>query len=242
MKVKHTLYLLTTYFLTTAFLVLIASQYQTVKAQSVGIGADFVNQYVWRGIDFGKSASIQPYIEYTSGGFTLGAWASYALSPVDNNQASAVGASEHDLYIGYTFGAVILGVTDYYFPTGSDFFNYRNDGVGNHYIEPNISITGGESFPLTFYGAINAYNDPDHSIYLEASIPFGVGETELAFTVGGVPQQSAYYGTRKAGVINLNLAVSRSLPISEVLSLPLFASYILNPYAGQSYLVFGFSL
>lgn len=215
---------------------------EKANAQQVDFGADFVNQYVWRGIDFGKSASIQPTIEFTSGGFTAGTWASYAISPVENNTVSAVGAAEHDLYVSYSFGNISIGVTDYYFPTGSEFFNFDNDGAGAHYIEPNISVTGPESFPVTFYGAINAYNDPDDSIYLEASVPFSAGDTDMSLTVGGVPAESAYYGTTKAGLINLNLSVSRAIEITETFSLPIFGGYILNPYAEQSYLVFGVSL
>lgn len=215
---------------------------EKAEAQQVDFGADFVNRYVWRGIDFGKSASIQPYIEFASGRFTAGTWASYAVSPVENNTISAAGASEHDLYMSYSFGNISIGVTDYYFPTGSEFFNFDGDGVGAHIIEPNISFTGPGSFPVTFYGAINAYNDPDHSIYLEAGVPFSVGDTEMSFIAGIVPEESAYYGTTKAGIINLNLSVSREIEITEKFSLPVFGSYILNPYAEQSYLLFGLRL
>ena len=58
---------------------------QKAAAQQVDFGSYFVNRYVWRGIDFGKSASIQPYIEFSSVGFTAGTWASYAISPVENS-------------------------------------------------------------------------------------------------------------------------------------------------------------
>lgn len=230
------------YILTTIFIVFITTHIQTANAQSVGLGADLVNRYVWRGIDFGNSASIQPHLEFTTSGFTLGTWASYAISPVENNLTSSIGATEHDIYVSYSFGSVSFGITDYYFPTGSKFFNFENDGGGDHFIEPNISITGGDDFPATIYGAFNAYNDPDHSIYLEASVPFSVGETDLGFAVGGVPQESAYYGTSTAGIININLSATRDLPVSEIFSLPLFATYVLNPYSEQSYLLFGFSL
>lgn len=236
---KNTFY---TYLFSALMLMLFSGiQIRTINAQEVGFGADFVNRYVWRGIDFGNSASIQPYIEFSSGGFTAGTWASYAISPVDNAVTSAVGAAEHDIYLGYNFGPVTVGITDYYFPSGSEFFNFDNGGTGSHFIEPSLSVAGGESFPISFYGAINAYNDPDHSIYLEASAPFSVNGTDLAFTVGGVPMETAYYGTTKPGIININLSVSREVPITETYGLPLFATYILNPYVEQSYLVFGIS-
>ena len=51
----------------------------TAAEAEIGIGADLVNRYVWRGADFGDGASIQPYISYASGpvevrhlGFVLG--------------------------------------------------------------------------------------------------------------------------------------------------------------------------
>lgn len=233
------------FFASTAFLLLFGGQIQPAAAQNVDFGADFVNRYVWRGIDFGDAASAQPYIEFSAGGFTVGTWASYSLSPV------SAGFNEHDLYLSYSFGFISIGVTDYYFPNAEGnaghFFNFDDRGEGAHIIEPQISITGGKSFPVTLYAAINAYNDPDHSIYLQASVPFSIGETDLDFTIGGVPttgegETAGYYGNSKPAITNIQLSVSRKIKITDSFSLPLLGSYILNPYAEQSYLVFGLSL
>lgn len=210
----------------------------TTLAQSVDLGSDFVNRYVWRGSDFGESFSVQPYLEYTRGGFTVGSWASYAIAP------GGAGANEHDLYASYSFGAVAVGVTDYYFPgPGADgFFDYGSGGAGAHVIEPNVSGGGTESFPVVLYGAINAYNDPDHSLYLEARLPFSVGETGMSLTAGAVGTESAYYGTDGFAVVNLALSASRSIPITDGFSLPVHARYILNPDTERTFLVFGLSL
>ena len=226
------------YLLLSFLLINLSITWQTATAQEIDLGADFVSRYVWRGADVGDAASIQPYIEFSAGGFTLGTWASYSISP------ASAGFNEHDLYVSYSYGPVSVGVTDYYFPNAAapanEFFNYDNDGEGAHIIEPHISITGGEAFPLTFYAAITAYNDPDNSIYLEASIPFSVKQTTLRFTVGGTPAEGLY--ASDAAITNINLAATRTLKITDHFSLPLFGSYILNPYAEQSYLVFGLSL
>ncbi|WP_409029508.1 hypothetical protein [Gracilimonas sediminicola] len=206
------------------------------QAQQVDFGADMVNRYVWRGLDFGNAASIQPGIEFSQGGFTVGTWASYAMSPV------SAGASELDLYASYNFGAVSIGLTDYYFPNaGVGFFDFSDDG-GAHILEPSLSFNGTENIPITLYAAINAYNDPDNSIYIEAGVPFSVQETDLQLFAGFVPAESAYYATTKAAVTNIGLSVQKELTITENFSLPLFSSYILNPYSETSFLVFGFSL
>lgn len=207
-------------------------------AQSVDLGSDFVNRYVWRGYDFGESFSVQPYLEYTRGGFTVGSWASYAIAP------GGAGANEHDLYASYSFGAVAVGLTDYYFPgPGADgFFDYDSGGEGAHVIEPHLRVGGTESFPVTLYGSINAYNDPDHSLYLEASLPFSVGQTGMSLTAGAVGTESAYYGTDGFAVVNLALSADRSIPITDGFSLPVHARYVLNPDTERTFLVFGVSL
>ncbi|HYW36457.1 MAG TPA: hypothetical protein VE868_13695 [Balneolaceae bacterium] len=236
------------YLVLSFYIVFLGLQIPAARAQDFNAGADFVNRYVWRGFDFGNSFSVQPHLEFSVGNFTIGNWASYAISPVDNNKASAFGASENDLYASYNFGPFAVGVTDYYFPTsGPDFFNYDNGGNGAHYIEPNVSITGGKSFPLTLYAAFNAYNDPDHSVYLAATVPFTVHNTDLSFTIGGVPTSgkngtAGYYGNSKAAITNIKLSASHSIKITDDFSLPLFGSYIINPYIKKSYAVFGISL
>ena len=56
----------------------------------VDLGADLVSRYVWRGTDFGNSASVQPYLSVGFAGVEAGAWASYPIT--------AAGANENDLH------------------------------------------------------------------------------------------------------------------------------------------------
>ena len=228
-----------------------ASFVSPAAAQEIGVGADFVSRYVWRGFDFGQSASIQPTIELSSGDFTLGTWGSFAITDA--------GANELDLYASYAFGPLSVGVTDYYFPTtgpdfgedsGSDFFNYRDGGDGSHYIEPFVSYEGDETFPLTITLATLLYNDPEFSTYVEAGYGVAVGETELGVAVGSVlvldsdgVDGSSFYGTsRDVTVSNISLSAGREIPITDRFSLPIFGQLILNPETDRAFLVFGVSL
>ncbi len=214
-------------------------------AQSVSLGADLVSRYVWRGADFGESLSVQPALAVTGSGLEVGAWASYATNP------AGAGVNELDLWIGYTVetqtsGSIAFGVTDYYFPApdAPTLFNFENGGEGAHWIEPFASYTGPASFPITLYGAAFVHNDPDDSIYLEASYPATIGDVEVGFTAGASAGESSLYGTTKFTFINLGVSATKSIPITDQFALPIFVSYVVNPTPGasRSFLVAGISL
>jgi uncharacterized protein (TIGR02001 family) len=219
-----------------------ALPHPSLQAQSFSLGADIVSRYIWRGTDFGESASIQPALTFSYEGLQVGSWASYAVDP------SAAGVNEHDLWASYTFstehaGSFGAGVTDYYFPNaGAAFFDFDGDGAGAHWIEPFVSYTGPSSFPLSLYGGMFVHNDPDNSIYLQATYPFAVDGVTLALTAAASGGESALYGTDKFGIVMTGLTASRALPITESFSLPLYVSYIVNPYREKSILVFGVRL
>ena len=214
----------------------------TPALAQVSGGADFVSRYVFRGIDFGESFSVQPTLQYSSDGFTVGSWASYAIT--------AGGANEHDLYVSYANGPIEVGLTDYFFPVpgggeSAEFFNFDSETTG-HILEPYLAFSGTQSFPISLYAAINAFasdaSDPDNSIYLEAGYGFMVEDVSLGLTVGFVPQESAFYGTTAPSFINLGLSASKAVEITDSFSLPLLVQYIINPESERTFFVFGFSL
>lgn len=77
-----------------------------------GFGSVIVSRYVWRGTDFGNSASVQPSLHYSVGGLEVGAWASYPIS----SDITSLSVNENDLFIKYSIGRLGLMITDYYFP------------------------------------------------------------------------------------------------------------------------------
>lgn len=210
------------------------------QAQSVDLGADVVNRYVWRGLDFGDAAAVQPGLSFSSGGFTVGAWGSFEVSPTSG---SAV--NENDLYASYAFetsaGTFSVSVTDFYFSTGANnFFDYDGD-TGGHVIEPGISYSG----PVSLSASVNAHG-ADSEIWLEAGVPFSVNEVDLSVALGGSPNDgSGYYGTdadTDAAITKVSLSASKSIEITDSFSLPISASYYVNPYLARSYFIFGISL
>ena len=227
------------------------------SAQEFSFGSDIVSRYIFRGIDFGESASVQPSLTFSHGGLEIGTWASYATNP------GSADANEHDLWIGYSAGAFSVGITDYYFPNATaehdhdedehdhaedehgdiiGFFDFSGDGEGAHWIEPYVSFGGTDSFPVTIYAAYMVHNDVDNSLYLNASIPFSVGGVEMSFGIGASAGKSELYATDGFSIIDMALGASKSIPITDKFELPVSVSYILNPTDEKSFLVFGISL
>ena len=126
-----------------AGLLLLVAFTPNAKAQEMSTGLDIYSSYVWRGIKFGTGPAFQPTVEFSAGGFALGAWGSYCVTDDE--------AAEADLYASYGFdlgenASLTLTVTDYYFPgPGVDYFE-----GSNHFFEPMIGIGAG---PFSFTAA-----------------------------------------------------------------------------------------
>lgn len=194
--------------------ILTISLFGNILLAEVGIGTDIVNRYVWRGTDYGNAAAIQPYLEYSTGIFTVGAWSSWSVNGSDSG-------NENDIYVTLNLGAVLFTVTDYFFPSysGEDaLFNYKGDS-GPHILELS---TLGTLRDFTMIAAYNFSGDVDKSTYLEFSYKF------LKLGVG-----NGFYSTDGVfDVVNVGITAEKD---------QFTASYIINPNAETSFLVFGIS-
>lgn len=145
-----------------------------VKAQEWSTGLDIYSSYIWRGLKFGTGAAFQPAVEFSAGGFAIGAWGSFSTGGEEGAEA--------DLYASYGFdlgesSSLSFAITDYYFPS-SKYFDSKS-----HYIEPMVSLGLG-NFSLTaaymmYDGAGNGNDAGD--LYLEAG--FSAGPIDI--TLGG---------------------------------------------------------
>jgi len=206
-----------------AGLVLLITGMPRANAQEWSTGLDIYSSYVWRGTKFGSGPAFQPYVEFSAGGFALGAWGSY--------NASTDEAAEADLYASYGFdlgenASLGLTVTDYYFP-GSAWF----EGT-SHYIEPMVTLGVGS---LSLTGAY-MMNDGEGDLYLEAGLSAG----PVDLTLGG--GDGAYTIDGDFNVCNIGISTSKEVKITDSFSLPVSGAAILNPSSEQFHIVVGISL
>jgi len=206
-----------------AGLVLLITGMPRANAQEWSTGLDIYSSYVWRGTKFGSGPAFQPYVEFSAGGFALGAWGSY--------NASTDEAAEADLYASYGFdlgenASLGLTVTDYYFP-GSAWF----EGT-SHYIEPMVTLGVGS---LSLTGAY-MMNDGEGDLYLEAGLSAG----PVDLTLGG--GDGAYTVDGDFNICNIGISTSKDIKVTDSFTLPVSGAAILNPSSEQFHIVVGISL
>ena len=204
------------------------------KQSNVDIGADIMSRYVWRGLDYGASPSIQPYIELAAGDFAIGAWGAYTTN--------SYAVQEMDLYASYTFNDIIsVGLTDYFFPDeifAYDYFEYGSDY--QHVIEAMASFNCSESFPLSIMAGMNLVNDPDKSVYFELGYSLSVFDVFLGagnglYTIEDFGDDDVF------GIVNLGITTVKNIELTDNYFIPVSASLITNPQAKGIHLVFGIS-
>jgi hypothetical protein len=135
-----------------------------------------------------------------------------------------------------------------------------------HVMEAGLSFNGTDNIPFSLLFAINIwgadarkfdqvngnYEAQDGIVmskYLELGYSTDWNGIDMSLFAGvaldnpdvenGEP--AGFYGQESAGLINLGASVSREIAITESYAVPLFASLIFNPEAGNVFMVFGLS-
>ncbi|MCF8361466.1 MAG: hypothetical protein K9G70_02460 [Prolixibacteraceae bacterium] len=189
-------------------------------------GADLYSSYVWRGVQYG-GPSVQPYVDYTKGGFSVGAWGSAGFD----------GTMEMDLYASYGFDfGLSIGATDYYYP-GTEYFDL-SDSTGAHGFELNLGyelegLSLSANYMLNEAGGAGTVGG---DMYFELGYSF----ESLDLFVGAGDGWHTPDG--EFGVVNVGIGTSKEIPITEKFSLPVSGSVILNPTTEQFFIVVGISL
>ncbi len=194
-------------------------------SSSWSTGLDIYSSYIWRGAKFGEGPAFQPYVEYSTGDFAIGAWGSV--------NSSSTESMEMDLYASYSIGAVSLTLTDYYF--GGDWTEYKS----MHYLEPSIGVSLGD---FSFTGAYmflpedgDAKFGKNGDTYLEAGYSFG--SVDLALGAG----DGQYTDNGDFKICNISLGTSKEVKVTDSWSLPVSGSVILNPSTGGFFITAGIS-
>jgi hypothetical protein len=212
------------------------------ETQNFALGADFVNQYIWRGLPFSTSPNIQPYLSYTNdkGNFTVGSWASYSLADY---------YAEVDWFANYSIGAFTISLWDYFNMSqqqNNNYFDYLANST-SHAFEGTVAYGGPESFPIQlswatfFYGNdVDLNGDNYYSSYFEVSYPFKWKKNEIKVFAGITPWEGLY--ADKFAMNNLGVTNSRTIKINENFSLPISGSIIFNPNQENIFFVLAIGL
>ena len=202
------------------------------------IAADFVSQYVWRGLDCGN-VSVQPTLGVAYKGFSLSAWGSVGFKSEDNK--------EIDLTASYTTGGLTVAVTDYWFDDPEPRYFYYNAHSTSHVFEASVAYDFGllsAAWYTNFAGndGLNKSQKRAYSSYAEVNVPFRLATCEWTGTVGAVPYATTFYDTSGFAVTNIALKASKDIKITDTFAIPLFAQVIANPSSQKAYFVVGFTL
>ncbi len=228
----------------------------TTSTSPFKLSADLVSQYVWRGSLATKSPTpnFQPSFSYSNGLFETGIWGSTDFIG---------GYKEVDPYVSLTVKEFKFVVTDYNWNfTRADYLNYRNSQTG-HRFEGSIGFNGSKDLPVTitwntlFYGFDKKSNDTTKQAY-STYVELGYLKGPVSFFLGLTPWASYYnnYGItafdpkapkRSFSVVNIGASYKKNLKITEIYSLPLKTTLVINPSASYSrndyiHLAFGISL
>ena len=206
---------------------LLAQDTENENLSKFSPGVDFYSSYIWRGSKQGTGPAVQPYLEFATGGLTLGAWGSFDAS----------GFGETDIYAAYSlpFG-LSLGVTDYYL-TDLDYFDY-SDSTGSHAFE----LTAGyeiKGLSLSANYIINkagGIESEGGDIYLEAAYAFKYFGIFLGAGNGWTTSDGDF------AICNIGIQAEKEIKITDSFSIPVIGQVILNPDNKSLYVVVGFSL
>ena len=202
------------------------------------IAADFVSQYIWRGLDCGH-VSIQPTLGIAYKGFSLSAWGSVGFKSEDTK--------EFDLTASYTTGGLTVAVTDYWFDDPEPRYFYYNAHSTSHVFEASVAYDFGllsAAWYTNFAGndGLTPSGKRAYSSYVEVNAPFRLATCEWTGTVGAVPYATTFYDTSGFAVTNVALKASKDIKITDTFSVPIFGQVIANPSSQKAYFVVGFTL
>jgi|AntRauTorcE11897_2_1112592.scaffolds.fasta_scaffold00757_7 uncharacterized protein (TIGR02001 family) len=200
------------------------------KSQDLSTGVDLYSTYVFRGVAYSGPA-IQPSVEFSAGGFALGAWGSQGIDgdPVNGS----LGFQEMDLYASYSFDfGVSIGLTDYYYP-GSPYGH-----EDSHALELNLGYSIGDlslSGNYIFNEAADA-GSAGKDKYFE--VGYSAGPADLFVGAG----DGWHSSDGDFALVNLGIGTSKEIGITDTFSIPLSGAVIFNPNSEQFYILAGITL
>lgn len=202
------------------------------------ISLELTTKYIWRAIEYGDAPTTFAIVNCEHKGFSAYAEGVYAVNGSH---------SEVDLGAAYSYKWLSIGINDYYYPSSvgekDKYFKLSSRQTG-HYLEGVLNIVP-EKIPLWltlstyFWGADKKpSNDKNaYSSYAELGYKHAFNDNNVASIAVGVALNKGFYTDYEHGfnVVNITAKYETSFKLGTF-SLPVSASYNLNPYCNKSYL------
>jgi hypothetical protein len=193
-------------------------------------GAEVVSSYIWRGQNYNHTPSLQPWVQVSWKGFTVGTWSTFRVT--------GKGDDEIDFYISKEAGPLTLAIWDYwsYSKTNpSQYFNYKPETT-SHMLEGQAILSFGEENRFNFlFSSIFYGSDPSKSIYGEAEYTKTFGKNQLSIFAGYQFKGEYYHSS--PGFVNLGCTYLRQIPVKENFTPYISLSFVVNPSAGSTYFI-----
>lgn len=204
------------------------------------VSCELSSKYVWRGLEYGKSPTLFPSINYESSSFLAALSGAYAF---DGSH------QEVDVGLSYTIkDMVTLGLNDYYFPSAvgqnDSYFRFCHSDTG-HNVEASATLTP-TKLPMWLKLSCYVYGaDKDstgkqaYSTYAELGYQYVFKNEDKLSLALGVNLNKGFYTDYEQGanVVNIMLKYESWFTFNKF-RLPVSASYVLNPYRNKSYFTF----
>ena len=198
------------------------------EEKPVSVSADLTlsSYYVWRGLRLTDDPVLQPSLTLAHKNLSLNIWANTDLTDVNGTPGET---NEFDYTLDYSFSvqkvSASVGVIQYTFPHTP--------------FEPTTELYASAEFPVLLSPKIAVYYDVDEvgGIYgtVGVSHSFALGKVykeispslDLSGSIGyaSANWNEGYYGVDSAGLVDLLLGASLSIPIDETISVAPFVSY-----------------
>jgi len=152
------------------------------------------SRYVWRGVNFGASPSIQGQLAYTTSGFTAGCFVAKSLN------GNAVGFSNtSNIFLSYKYKGVSLTVDDYFFYDEDNLDRYLDwSDTTLHFIETRLRYDGERCYGFAGYNVYGAEGINKDAVYLEVGYKFP--KHDLSIFAGYLTDKSDLNFSTKGGV------------------------------------------
>ena len=211
-----------------------------LKESPFSLGLELTSKYIWRGQEYANGPVMFPSVSYSNGGFSIGAVGAYDFHG---------DYSELDLFISYSFKGLTASITDYYYPTSvgaDDSYSILKNAETGHMWEGAISYEH-ENVPVwilvsTFFAGADKNFDGKQawSSYAEIGTHYDFLEDNSVSIALGAALNESFYNNFETGfsIVNVAFKYTHNVALGKGFTLPLSASYVINPQKNKGYINF----